>query len=529
MERLAGNVMLLWGARRWALAFLAGGIAVFALPPFNFFAVLFVSFPILVWLLDGASGEVDAGYLGRLKPAFWTGWWFGFGYFVAGLWWLGNALLIEAEEFAWALPLALLGLPALLALFYGLAAAFARALWSDGLGRICALACGFGLAEWARSFIATGFPWNAIGYGAMPVPMLMQTSLLVGVFGVSALAVFVACIPALIGTRRAMAPGLVVAALLMLFHAGFGYWRLSLATDHQPGQPIVRIVQPSVDQSQKWDDSQRRSVFEKLLSLSSAVDSQASAKPSYIVWPETSIPFLLTSNPDALVLIGEALAPGQTLIAGAVREERDVSGQKTRYYNSIYVIDHEGQILEASDKVHLVPFGEYLPFESLLGSLGMDIIANGPGGFSSGSTRRSVALPAGKRFLPLICYEAIFPQEMTPAAIDADFIINVTNDAWYGNTPGPYQHFQQAQVRAVESGLPLIRAANNGLSAVTDGKGRVLDGLLQNVIGYVDVPLPVKIHVNGSIWTRMHTFWVIIVILLSCALFSRCSFIKATN
>lgn len=191
MERLADRVILVWGFKRSLLAIAAGAFAVLALPPFGFFAAMFVSFTLLVWLIDGAAASPESGLIGRLWPAFTTGWLFGFGYFVAGLWWLGHALLVDQEEFAWALPLAILGLPACLAIFYGLAAALARIVWSDGMGRIAALAAGFGLMEWLRSVILTGFPWNAIGYGMMPVPLMMQSAHVIGAMGVTTLAVFV--------------------------------------------------------------------------------------------------------------------------------------------------------------------------------------------------------------------------------------------------------------------------------------------------------------------------------------------------
>lgn len=528
MERLAGKIMLLWGPRRWIVSFCAGALGVLSLPPFDFFAVLFISFPVLVWLLDGASGDAEAGALGRLMPAFWTGWWFGFGYFVAGLWWLGNAVLVEAEQFAWALPLAVLGLPAVLAVFYGLAGAFARLLWSDGFGRLCALACGFGLAEWLRSFVLTGFPWNAIGYGLMPVPVMMQASALVGIFGMSALAVLVFSAPALIATRRGLVPALIVGVALLVAQFGYGFWRLAQPEPEGGDTIVVRIVQPSVDQSKKWDDGERRKIFETLLSLTKG-QGQSDSKPTHIVWPETSVPFLLTSNPEALMRIGEVLDSGQTLITGAVREERNDSGEATRYYNSIYVIDDTGQITAAADKIHLVPFGEYLPFAGLLRSIGLETIAHTPSTFSAGSRRQSVPVPGDRRFLPLICYEVIFPDELEVEGPPADFILNVTNDAWYGRTPGPYQHFRQAQLRAVETGLPLVRAANNGISTVTDAKGRILDGMSQNVIGVVDVELPAKLHANRGSWNPAIAFWLIIALLSSVALVSRYSFARTNN
>ena len=525
MERLAGKIMLLWGAKRWAVCFCAGALAVLSVPPFSFFAVLFVSFTLLVWLIDGANGNPDAGFLGRLRPAFWTGWWFGFGYFTGGLWWLGNALLIQAEDFAWALPIAVFGLPAVLAIFYGLATAFARALWSDGLGRIFALAAGFGLAEWLRSFVLTGFPWNAIGYGAMPVPLLMQSSALIGIFAMSALAVFVFSVPALIATRRGAVPGLLLALVLLAAHVGFGYWRLSTPLPQADGNMVVRLVQPSVDQSRKWDDEERVRIFDQLVALTEQ-PAESGVLPTHIVWPETSVPFLLTSNPAALARIGEALQEGQMLITGAVREESGEAGSDRRYYNSIFTIDHQGEILEAADKLHLVPFGEYLPFESLLKSLGLETIANVPENFSNGSRRHTVPVGNDRHFLPLICYEIIFPAQMRAEGPPADFILNVTNDAWYGNTPGPHQHFQQAQLRAAETGMPLVRAANNGISAVTDGRGRVIAGMSYNVIGFVDVEVPNRLQPISGILTPVLAFWLIIAVLLLGAVISRKSSVR---
>ena len=525
MKRLAHRIMLLWGLRGWALAFSAGLLAVVSLPPFDFFAVLFVSFTLLVWLLDGASGSANAGVLGRLAPAFGIGWWFGFGYFVGGMWWLGNALLVQAELFAWALPFAVLGLPAVLALFYGLAASLARLLWSDGLGRICALALGFGLAEWLRSFLFTGFPWNAIGYGAMPVPALMQSSALVGLFGMSALAVFVFSTPALIATRRGAVPGLFIALVLLIAHTAFGYWALTRPGDDD-GTMIVRLVQPTIGQSKKWDDAERERIFSSLLDLSSRPGD--GLQPTLVVWPETSVPFLLTSNRAALARIGETLQDGQTLVTGAVRQETAGADQPTRYYNSIYVIDQDGQIIAAADKRHLVPFGEYLPFKEALEGLGLGIIANAPGAFSAGVRRETVPVPGG-HFLPLICYEAIFPQELTAHGPPADFIVNVTNDAWYGVTPGPYQHFRQAQLRAVETGLPLVRVGNNGVSAVTDARGRIMGDLALNTIGFIDIILPEKIERNSYNLDTQEMFWLIIVLLMSKALISRYGFIPGRN
>lgn len=515
MERLAGKVILLWGWRRALVAFLAGALAVLAQAPYDFFAVCFVSFPVLVWLLDGATVEPPARFLQRLVPAFAIGWWFGFGYFVAGLWWVGGALLVEAEAFAWAVPFAVLALPALLAVFYGLATAFARLLWTGDIGRIAALAVGFAGAEWLRSVAFTGFPWNPVGYAAMPIPLLMQSVSVVGVVGMNALAVFVFAMPALLAANRHVRAGLAVAAALMIAHVVFGYARLS-APETGPTRSLdARIVQPAIDQAQKWDESVRDDIFRRLLDLSAGPAAAEKKKPQLIVWPETSIPFLFTERPDALAAIGELLDDDQTLLVGAVRAEGNpAANEGARYYNSVVAINGSGEIFDAVDKVHLVPFGEYMPFADFLSGFGIEKIVQMPMNFSAGSQRHPITLPSGIGALPFICYEIIFPDLVAQGIGSADMIVNVTNDAWFGDTPGPYQHFRQAQIRAVETGRPLVRAANTGISGVIDSRGRVIDALSINARGVIDVPVPVL--ENGGRFVR-HTWFTGMAVLLLLA------------
>lgn len=483
MESLAGRVILLWGWRRALAAFVAGALTALAQPPFDFFAVCFVSFPVLVLLLDGIGGSMSR----RLLAAFESGWWFGFGYFVAGLWWTGFAVLSQAE--AWALPFAVLGLPALLALFYGLAALVARVFWDDGLRRIVALAFGFGLAEWLRTVLLTGFPWNAIGYAAMPVPVLMQSDHVVGLFGMNTLAVFVFAAPALLVSPRHRRTGLALAAALVILDVGYGYARLAGAPAPDRSLPI-RVVQPSIDQTQKWDSGKRDRIFKTYLDLSSApVATGPKTPPEVIIWPETAVPFLLTRHPEALSALAETVRDGELLLTGAVRDEQGRTGE-ARYYNSVIAVDPSGRIADAVDKVHLVPFGEYVPFAGLFEALGIRELVKSVGPFSAGGQRSLIALPGGVRAAPFICYEIIFPGLVRRDTAGADLIVNLTNDAWFGDTPGPYQHFRQARLRAVETGLPLVRAANNGLSAVVDPYGRIVDGIALDAVGTLDVSVP---------------------------------------
>ena len=485
MERLAGKVILLWGWRRALAAFLAGSLLALAQPPYDFFAVGFVSFPVLVWLLDGAASSPGEGWARRLRVPFLIGWWFGFGFFLAGLWWTGNALLVEADLFAWALPFAIFGLPALLAVFPAFAAVLARLLWSDGIGRIAALAFAFALAEWLRTFVLTGFPWNAVGQAAMPIPLLMQSVTIVGMEGMNALAVLVFAMPALLASDRDRARGAVLALLLVAAHAGFGAWRLAAGEGTPETLAKVRIVQPSILQTQKWDAAEQDRIFATYLEMSAR--PAEGAEPDLIVWPETAVPFVLSERPDALTALGELIGPQQTLLAGAVRTEGGPSG---RYYNAVVAINGEGETFDAVDKLHLVPFGEYLPFSQVFSRIGLRQVVQSVAAFSPGSERHAIETRPGIRVLPFICYEIIFPHVAGHGGIDADIILNVTNDAWFGDTPGPYQHLRQAQIRAVEAGRPLVRAANNGISAVIDAKGRILDAFAIDAVGVLDVEVP---------------------------------------
>ena len=531
MYRLAGSVMLLWGVKRALLAILLGAVGALALPPFSFPAILFVSFTGLTWLLDGTTGSPDGGLLKSYRQAFFTGWLFGFGYFLGGLWWVGSALLVEADEFAWALPLAVVGLPAVLALFYGFATLIARLFWSDGFGRLAALGLGFGLAEWLRSFVATGFPWNAIGYGAMPVPVMMQSVHVIGLFGVSALSVFVFAAPALLGTRRGLLPGLLIASLLVVAHFGYGAWRLEhVPAAQQGGKSLtVRLVQPAVAQDDKNSGDDPQQQFDELLSLTTLKPKPGEKRPDLIIWPETSVPFILTDNPDAFSRIADALEPGQLLLAGAVRAEERGPGYAPRYYNSVYLINDRGEIIGASDKVHLTPFGEYVPFEDVLRQWGIENVISLPGGFTAAPQRTLLTTPSGINLYPMICYEVIFPEDAAMAPSSTDAIVNVTNDGWFGDTPGPFQHFLQARVRAVELGLPLIRDANNGISAIIDGQGQIVAGLARDKKTAIDATVSLLLVSEWTSSGRIYNFWLIIVCLAVVAVSSRMGFISGVD
>ncbi len=470
------------------LAFAAGALSALAFEPFDLFPILFVTVPVFVWLLDGAAGV--GGFLRRLMPAAAVGWTFGFGFFLGGLWWIGAAFLVDAGPLVFLMPVAVLTLPAILALFWAIGAALARTVWSEGPARILAFAIAMTLAEYARGHLFTGFPWNAFGYALCAHPVLMQATSLVGMWGLTVVAFIVFAAPAVLADKRGRAVVLGAAALLLVGQAGFGLMRLAAASDATVAGVQLRLVQPAIPQDERWMASSADAIMDQYAALSATPPSAPSTPPfTLLIWPESAFPFFLTERPEALTRIADILPPGTSLVTGAAR--RDSPG--TPVYNSIYVISDNGEIADAYDKVHLVPFGEYLPFRPLFEAVGLRQMVAVAGGFAPGSILRGLTAGGAPPFAPLICYEAIFPAAVLPLGKRPQWMINVTNDAWYGNTPGPYQHFLQARVRAVEEGLPLVRAANSGISAVVDAYGRIIASLPLDHIGVIDATLPAAI------------------------------------
>ena len=486
--------MLAWGWPRAAIAFSAGAISTLALPPFDLWFVPFLTFPLVVWLIDGAV----AGRLSGIPAAAMTGWWFGFGYFLAGLYWVGYAFLVDADTFGWLLPFAVVLLPAGLALFTAAGFALARLLWTRGAARILALALALTLVEWLRGHVLTGFPWNTYGYAFTGSLWLAQTASLIGIWGLTFIAVAAFATPAVLtdappDTKRRWLP-LITAVIVLAAMGGYGAMRLSATQTTFVDGVRLRIMQPNLQQDEKFNYASRHSTMQRYLALSdrsTGPDSSGIRDVTHLIWPESAFPFFLTREPEAMAQIANLLPQGTVLITGGIRAPDLIpDGAITRAYNSIYVIDHDGSVVSAYDKVHLVPFGEYLPFQDLLERLGLQQLTKMRGGFIPGDRRREVTVPGAPPFAPLVCYEAIFPGEVVPPGQRPAWMLNLTNDAWFGNSPGPYQHFRQARVRAIEEGLPLVRAANTGISGVVDPVGRVVRSLPLGVEGVLDAPLP---------------------------------------
>jgi apolipoprotein N-acyltransferase len=490
-------IILAWGWKRAAIALIAGAVSSLAMAPFNAWPVLFLTFPAMVWLIDGAG----AGRLRGLPAAAMAGWWFGFGYFVPGLYWIGYAFLVDASTFGWLLPVAVCCLPAYLALFTAFGFALARLIWTKDASRVLALAASLTLSEWLRGYVLTGFPWNTFGYALTEPLALAQTASLIGLWGLTFLAVAIFASPAVLidGRSRARRPWIAPAMALLLLVAMGIYGAVRLAS--QPTKLVenvkLRIMQPNLQQDVRFNYSAKAAVMQKYLTLSDRATGPQSTgirDATILIWPESAFPFFLARESDAMAQIAGLLPKGTILITGAVRAPDLPPGTRvTRAYNSIYVIDHDGSILSVYDKLHLVPFGEYLPFQDLMEKLGFVQLTKVQGGFIPGDRRRTLELPNAPRVLPLICYEAIFPGDVAPRDDRPGWIVNLTNDGWFGISTGPYQHLQQTRLRAIEQGLPIVRAANTGISAVIDPLGRIVARLDLGVEGVLDSRLPTAI------------------------------------
>lgn len=511
---LSHRVVLASGWTRRAVALLAGACGALAMAPLGIFPAMGVSLTVAVWLIDGAERSTVARsgarrHLGpTLRSAFGAGWWWGFGYFVAGLHWLGAAFLVDPDKTAWLMPLGVVALPAVLAIYAGLAFAGARAFWMAGAGRVLVLALALVSAEMLRGLLFTGFPWNDLGMTLGTNLVLAQAASTVGLHGLTALTVLIFAAPATLADRRDPLPDgtpgrpsvmpTVLAAAALAGLAVFGAVRLS--GGHVTAVPGVklRIMQPDVFGDGEFTYENKDALLKKYLTLSDRATSEdrgGLADVTHLIWPESPFPFILSRDPDALDAIGRALPKDGVLVTGAARVEGSPGSATNppRYYNAIQVIGHDGAVLDSYDKVHLVPFGEYTPFLSVMERLGISQFVPIPGGFTPGSHHRLLHVPGLPPIVPAVCYEAIFPESLLPAGddgLDRGAILNVSDDGWFGRTAGPYQHLAQARLRAIEQGLPLIRAANTGISAIIDPYGRILEELPLGEAGVLDGFLP---------------------------------------
>lgn len=481
-DRIAG----LPAALRGALSVLAGLLLAAGLPPLGLWPFAFLGVPLFLALLGGGKGRG----LG-------LGWLFGLGYFAAAFHWIGFAFLIEADRYLWMMPFMLGALAGGMAIYWALAAALARRLGGTGLGLALVFAMAMGAAEWLRGHLFTGFPWAAPGLLVDGMGGLAQSAALIGMTGLTPLILLCAALPYAVAADRrrgALGASLLIALLL----PALGIWggmRLASATDEVVQGVTFRIVQPNVPQEQKWREDNARAIFDDLKRLSVM---PTTARPdgiggvTHVVWPESAVPFLIDESPAARAELAPLLGGRTTLLTGAIR--RDPSGgEDPDLFNSIIVFDGEAMAAARYDKWRLVPGGEFLPLGWLLEPLGFEKVVRTPGSFTAGPGPVTQSLPGGIRAGLLVCYEVIFPDRLVDPAQRPQVLVNVTNDGWFGRSTGPHQHLAQARLRTIEQGLPLIRAANTGISAVIDSHGRILERLPLMEQGVIDSGLPVAI------------------------------------
>ena len=488
-----------WSLRRKMLAAVLGGaVTGLAQAPFS-----------IVWLglIGLAAGFVLFRAAHTSRQAAWIGWAFGVGYFGLVLSWIVEPFLVDIARHGWMAPFALVGMAGGMALFW--AAAFGLARWQ---GHTVALVVFWTIAEVARTYVLTGFPWGLLGYIWLDAG-LDQLAASIGPHGLTLLTLGGVCalMTAFSHQKRLILVPLV--ALPFVAMIGFGLAQAALSQGHPsigeatPPRPVVRLIQPNAPQHLKWDPEMIPVFFNRSLGFTSA--HAKGAAPDVIIWPETSVPYLLNAAQGAFDMISQA-AGDVPVVLGVQR--RDAS----QYYNALAVLGADGDIKDVYDKSHLVPFGEYMPGGALASALSLKGLAANEGyGFGSGAGLRLIEIEGLGHALPLICYEAIFPHEIGAVATRADWLLHITNDAWFGQYTGPQQHLAQARFRAIEQGLPMVRAANTGISAMIDGRGQITAYLPLGGAGFLDVELPPALPI--TLYARSGDLPVLLLLMISLA------------
>ena len=494
------------------LSFLAGASAAFAMAPTSYW---FLLFPALSMLYIATTQARNA----RMAALF--GWAFSFGYFGLGMVWIGNALLVEGNEYAWAWPLCVGALPAALALFTAFGCFMARRFTNPAtLSGYLGFAAFLALSEFMRGHMFTGFPWNLYGYSWISVLEIAQLASLHNIYGLTLLTILWATLPGYLLTARgsgSLAKTSLAVFMLLSFAAAFAYGSHRLSNNptlfHE--DVSIRIVQPNVDQKDKWKRDLLQPHFEEAVNLS-ASDGEESAT-TYIIWPETALNYMVMRDPFNRELLRDALQSyeGKSyLLAGTMRHDPITDD----YSNSLLFFDQSAENTMAYDKSHLVPFGEYIPLQKWIP---LEPVAKFRG-LKRGAGPQNFTTPEGLQYSPLVCYEIIFPGNVRQKnASRPDFIVNVTNDAWYGDSAGPHQHYVQARFRAIEEGIPVIRAANTGFSGVIDSMGRNIYKTRLFETNTEDVLLPIKTNASPPFQAFANIIFLLLTGLLAITAYVR--------
>ena len=489
-ERLHAALVQLSGVRQWGVSALLGAIGSLAFAPFHLVFALVPALTGLLWFVTSVSSR---------RTAFAIGWWFGVGHFVAGFYWVGQAFR-AADIGVWWGSVAVGALAAASALSIAVVAVACNAVRVTGVRQVAVFASLWTFAEWGRSFVVLGgFPWNLMGYVWGFSDNMIQVAAVTGVFGMSAVTVFGAAVALTVvkvdgrfALRRWIWVGVAAAGLTAIW-AG-GALRLSNAHEDMVEGVRLRIVQANIAQHHKWLPDLRKAHFAEHLALTQMAAMQ---RITHVIWPETATPYALGRDDRIRQMIGAVTPPDGLLITGAIRISKGEEAPQ-RIWNSLRAISVSGDIVGSYDKMRLVPFGEYVPLRDWLP---IDKLVEGSRDYSRGNAERTLELEGLPLVGPLICFEVIFPGSVVDKTKRPQWLLNLTNDAWYGNSTGPYQHLVQARFRSVEEGLPLIRAANTGISAAVDAYGRVVTSLGLGERGVLDTGLPVAL-VGGTFYGK---------------------------
>jgi apolipoprotein N-acyltransferase len=525
MTWLADTAMLSHGWRRFLLLMAAGAIAGLSVPPLFMLPALFLSFPLWVWCLDGA--ERQRGWRVLFGPAFAIGFAFGWGYFIVAFHWLGAAFFVDGGIMLALMPFAIAALAGLIALFWGFASMLAHLFWSHGPWRIVTLATFLTMGEWARGHVLTGFPFDLLGYALTPTEEMMQLASVIGVYGLTLVAALIAMTPALVwpadnrSVSRRLLPFFLAIAVIAA-QLGYGHNRLAGTIATERSDIAMRLVQPLVYEHSDFGNVDPVALIDRLLMLSDMrmdPQDQGVADITHLVWPESSLPFFLATYPEALARIARLLPEGTTLLTGAPRQQYEPGASQASGppFNALLAIDTNGEIIASYDKSHLVPFGEFLPFGAFFAQLGIKQFVPGAEGWAHGDARRRLmSLPGTPSFLALICYEILFSGDLGDTA-GAQFLLNITNDAWFDGSIGPAQHAHHARIRAVEEGMSLVRAANTGLTFATDPLGRITARIAPMQMAALD--LRPHERLAGTIFSQVR-HWPLLIALLAGLLIS---------
>ena len=453
------------------LCLIAGAVMTWAFPPYSFVPVAFVCFSVLFWSLLKAENK---------KQLFFLGFAFGFGEGTCSLFWVNQALLIDGGRFVALIPLCTLGFGLFFGIFSGISAVFVS-FGRNTLWKLSSFAAGWTLLEWVRGWIFTGFPWNLVGSVWVDCLPVLQSASVVGIYGITLGSLFLFCSPILLIYKERKTFCAIISCFVLV--ALLGALRLSEDDNATVWGVKVRLVQPNIAQSLKWNPDEAEKNLFKHIRLSR---NRPEDKITHVIWPEAATSFLLADDDSVRSLTISALRQGQVLLAGSLRKTGN-----HQMANSIVVIDDVGGLRGFYDKAHLVPFGEYVPFRNLLPLQKIIPIASD---FVAGKGPQTIRIPNAPLVGMQVCYEIIFPGEVVDKKNRPSWILNVTNDAWYGMSAGPYQHLAASRFRAVEEGLAVVRATNNGISAVTNPYGRIiamLDLGMENVIDS-EIPRPIR-------------------------------------